>query len=137
MYIFVKSDDSLQIFPFNTNSHFYVKLSEELSFNNSNKFALYSITLPSFASNNSVREILVLVNVAKESYIGSTKLPIVQRYVLTEDKNHLNVLFGNEIYVNMKNIHTDVIEITLIDGDTLDLIKFNSGKTYCTFHIKR
>ena len=135
MYIHVKSTDCLALYPHNKNNHFFVKLPEVLSFSDiSVKCALVNVYLPPISKANHVREVLILANFIKESYIGEQKLPILQRFILNYDNSYSHLNSFQE-YVKVKNIETDIIEITVLDGESMKHVKFTHDVLYCTFHI--
>ena len=44
--------------------------------------------------------------------------------------------FGqNLLYVGVKSVLTDIIEVGVLDGDSFDYVNFSTGTLYCAFHV--
>ena len=135
MYIFLKSTDSLQSFPYNKANHFIVKLPEMLSFKSKKCMCcLVDIIVPE-VNGQSIREVLILTNFVSENYVGSKRLPVIQRLV-KEDEKGFNQSGMNNYYSAVKDIETDLIEVRILDGKNFQYVPFDAdGVTYCTFHF--
>ena len=133
MYLCIKSSDCLDIFPHNKASAFKVRIPCRVSSRVYSRCCLVSLSIPPLKDGD-VEEILVLVNFVKESIVGATKLPIVYRYVSSSNALHL-VTGWHSIYLPLRNIDTDVIDIKLVNGRNYQLVDIHNGVCYCTFHF--
>ena len=133
MYIFVKSTDCLDVFPQNVSNCFKVRLPDRLRSSVVNKCCLTGLVLPPFRDPG-VEEVYILTNFVKDSIVGSGHLPIVCRYINSSRLNKVNVGLGIN-YLAMKNIDTDVIEVKVLNSKSMQLVNFQYGILYCTFHF--
>ena len=133
MYVYANSNDCLEFFPDNKPSHFHIKLPLAISSKKYSKCALIELSFPSLMKSH-VENIYVLTNFIVESYVGYRKLPVIYR-TLIGSQNTYDLISGRQYYVKLKNIETDILEVQLIDGSTLNEIELLPGSIHCTFHF--
>ena len=133
MYLFVKSSDCLDVFPLNKANCFKVKVHGRISSRMYDKCCLINMSMPP-VKDNAVDDVMVVVNFVRESIVGPTKLPIVYRYVSNNALIHA-VNGWSSVYLPLRNIDTDVVEIQLLNGADLRLVELQNGVCYCTFHF--
>ena len=134
MFMFFKSTDCIDIFPSNSASHFHVKLPETFRFKKQKHLcALIELRVPLVL--NDVDSLLFMTNFITENYVGDKKLPVLHRCFITDwnslclERQHVAV------YMDVKDIDTEIIEISVVDSDTLDYVQFADGILYCGFDI--
>jgi hypothetical protein len=124
----------MDIFPENNSSHFHVQLPEMFHFRKSlYKCALIELKIPELSDNS--ESLVILTNFIVENYIGGRKLPVLHRCFTSRrgdlclENQHVS------IYVDVKDLDTEIIEISILNGNTLQFVKFTPGVLYCGFHI--
>lgn len=132
--MFFKSSDCSELFPGNKSNHFHIKLPEMFHFRHSNhKCALIDFKIPLVTDNTDA--ILIVTNFVRENFVGNRKLPVLHRCFINTsaeiclDSQHIAV------YVDVKDLDTDIIEICVLDNNTFKYINFADGILYCGFHI--
>lgn len=125
----------MNLFPNNCPSRFFVKLPEVIKFNVNQVIHVIDLNVPEFVRND-IKSIFLMTNIASQVYVGCNKISVVQRYFVETD-----ILVGynmNSQYVesNVKEINTDVIEVGILNADSLEYVDFKEGVTYCGFHIQ-
>lgn len=133
MYLILKSTDSVAIFPNNNASHFNVHLSQPLCYQDYLSCALIQLSYPQPPS--SVKEILVVTNCVIESCVGDTLLPVTNRLIFDNTDNKNTLQLQQAIYLPLKSNDIDILEVILIERDTLRPVKLLTGITYCTLHF--
>lgn len=133
--MFFKSSDCLDIFPNNNSSSFFVKIPEIVKFNKNQTIHVVDLKTPQFVHPN-ISSIYVITNIVSEVYVGNSKKPVIQRYFVKSDVQQNGFELEPQIVENnIKDINTDVIEISIVDGDTMRYVEFEEGITYCAFKI--
>lgn len=133
--MFFKSSDCLDIFPNNNSSRFFVKIPEIVSFNKDQTICVVDLKIPQFLHPN-ITSIYVVTNIVSEIFVGGSKLSAVQRYFVKSDvESNGFELDPQMVENNVKDIDTDVIEVGILDGDTLQYVQCKEGNTYCAFKI--
>jgi hypothetical protein len=77
-----------------------------------------------------------MTNFVSQVYVGNNKIPVVQRYFVNTDSPVGFKLDTQYVETNVKEINTDIIEVGILNGDSLEYVEFKEGITYCGFHIK-
>ena len=96
-------------------------------------WCLVNIVVPE-VNDQSIREVVIVTNFVSENYVGSKRLPVIQR-VVKDDEKGFNQPSMDNYYTAVKDIETDLIEVRLLDGKNLQYVPFDDGVTYCTFHF--
>jgi hypothetical protein len=140
MLMFFKSTDCLNIFPQNNPSRFFVKIPELIQFNKNQSIHVIDLIVPEFVHNGNMKTIYLMTNIVSEVFVGYKKIPVLQRYFVQLEENEQNQ-FGFQLDTqivpsNLKDITTDVIEIAILDGETLQHAECVDGVTYCAFKIE-
>jgi hypothetical protein len=138
MLFFFKSSDCIDLFPSNIPSRFFVKIPELIQFNTNQLINIVDLNIPKFVQNEEVNSIYVTTNIVSEAFVGYKKIPVLQRYFVNLDLNGQNGFQLDTQFVqsSVKDIITDVIEIGILNGETLDYVQCEDGVTYCGFKIK-
>ena len=133
MYMFLKSSDCMDVFPQNGANSFKVRLPDRLRSSVVNKCCLTDLVMPPFRETG-VEEVYILTNFVKESFVGGGHLPIVCRHINSSRLNKVNLGLSMN-YLVLKNIDTDVIEVKVLNSKNMQLVNFQYGILYCTFHF--
>lgn len=135
MLMFLKSSDCLDLFPNNTASRFFVKIPEIMNFKSNQTLSIIDLNIPGFVQED-IDSVYVSTNIVSEVIVGCKKIPVVQRFFV-EKNNTINAIKfdGQNVQTKVREINTDVIEISIINGNTLQHVECNSGITYCGFQI--
>jgi hypothetical protein len=134
MLLFLKSTDCLDIFPENTANHFLVKLPETVKFRvNVLKCALVQLKIP--LPVQVPVSIVILTNFVLENYIGCRKLPVIHRCFLSNPGESGLEFQLNLLYVDVKDLDTDIVEVNVLDANTFSHLPLGPGILYCGFHI--
>ena len=133
--MFFKSTDCTDIFPNNNASHFYVRLPEAVHFSQDyERCALVSLVMP-MLKGGVVNNVCIVTNFVVENYVGPRRLPIVQRCMVQNADGPVFNFGQNLLYVGVKSVVTDIIEVGVLDGDSFDYVNFSTGTLYCAFHV--
>jgi hypothetical protein len=125
----------MDLFPANNPSRFFIKLPEVVEFNGSQMLNVFDLNIPEFIDDD-VKSIYVTVNIAAEVIVGFQKVPVVQRYFVQTELQDVGFLLDTQIIeTNVKEISTDIIEIGIVDGNSLEYVQFKEGVTYCGLKI--
>jgi hypothetical protein len=79
--------------------------------------------------------LIILTNFVVENYIGCRKLPVLHRCFTSSTGGMCLENQHIAIYVDVKDLDTEIIEISILDGNTMGFVDFTSGVLYCGFHI--
>jgi hypothetical protein len=139
MLMFFKSTDCLNIFPQNSPSRFFVKIPEVIHFSKNQSIHLIDLIVPEFVQNENMKTIYLMTNIVSEVFVGYKKIPVLQRYFVQLEEQQTQIGFQLDTQIvqsNLKDISTDVIEIAILDGETLQYVECVDGVTYCAFKIE-
>lgn len=71
-----------------------------------------------------------------ESCVGDTLIPVYINRLIFDNTDNINTLqLQQAIYLPLKSNDIDILEVTLIERDTLRPVKLLTGITYCTLHF--
>ena len=121
------------MFPDNTANAFKIKLSQSVDFGYYGLCSLVQLNIPQIMGAKSM-DILVLVNFVSESFVGPTRMPVVFRF-MPVDTNVSYSGIGENLFVPVKGLSTDILEVSFVNGNTFAPVLFADGVTYCTFHF--
>jgi hypothetical protein len=134
MLMFVKSTDCVDLFPSNSPNRFFIKLPEVINFNSNQVMHVLDLRLPEFEHAN-ITNIYLITNFVSQVYVGCKKIPVVQRYFIESEYPKGFQLDYQSAETNVKEINTDIIEIGILNGESLEYVEFKEGITYCGFQI--
>lgn len=134
LYLFLSSEDSLQFFPFNTNTNFTSRLPQRLTLPGLWHVSLIQLQLPTLANTeaNDIRSIDILCDLVDHSTADGQKKPILRRV----PKGIENHEFVNPLYLPINQHDIDRVHIR-IRGNNNTTLSFESQPTSCTLHLRR
>ena len=140
--MYLSSQDSIELYPDNTFTDFYVEMDREYSFQSCKNwsFALADMYLEGEGDIEEMREpIVVMCDLASDSYIKGRSVPIL-RYVPAVEEKGTSLLLP--YYVGVSKAKTNRIRITLLDKNLEGLLKNKEGRERykdsilrCTLHF--
>ena len=136
MYIYLSSDDSLDIYPKNSPGSFYSKFC--LPITGKWEIALLQLQyINSYIQNIPPKNLYICCDICNESYLSNMKLPILRRIFNTSSQSGETVEaeISNLIHVSNRCNYFDVIRIYILDENARPVI-FSEGPLLLTLHLK-
>ena len=134
-YIFLTSDDSIDLFPNNKPSEFTVSLGRNINLSGTWLCGLKEIT---YHINEDLPEtVLILCNICEQSYVRNTYMPILRRlhFPLTEEGVFTDTLY-EPFYMKVIDNNLSNITICIRGQDDAD-VEFDHHSIKCVLHLKR
>ena len=137
IYLFLSSDDSLNLYPQNNAYSFTVQLPEIIQMTNE-----WTCCLVYFLCNmkDDVSSVYILCDAINDSFVKNTKLPVLQ-YVHAKTSNELMFEICNgseiEIRVNKTSLHTISIHIRDANSFKPIVASDDSGYSRCVIRLRK
>ena len=136
-YLFLSSQDSLDVRKNKSSSDFYIKLPKTYSLEGQWLCALKQVSFTSDFKPKTTRRLYLCSDIVEESYVRNTLVPIVRNIeIYNKSKKYLTEYFDNDIYLPVNVTHLMSIRVYLRDSD-VQPVEFDSNDLHCLLHLKQ
>ena len=138
--LYLKSDDSLGLYPSNSPGHFYCKLPQSLNLKGFWECGILQLQFVNsyFTGTEPPKSFYVCSTICNESFLLERKIPVIRR--ISNVNGGLNqtieIDIKNLIYIPIISENVDVICIYIID-DSGNPVIFSEGPLHVTLHIRQ
>ena len=135
-YLFLSSQDSLDMRKNNSSSDFSIQLPKTYSIEGQWLCALKQISI-TCDFKPKARRLYLCSDIAEESYVRNTLVPIVRNIeIYNKSKKYLTENFEEGIYLPVNVNHLTSVRVYLRDSD-LQPVQFDSNDLHCLLHFKK
>ena len=139
-YLYLSSENSLDVYPYNSPGNFYCKLPQPLQLQGHWEVALLQIQYMNayYAGTKTPRNLFVCTDICTESTLGSQKISVLKRVNNTNSAadQPIESEINHVTYVSVQQENVDVLRIYIKD-DAGKLVVFSQGPLLVTLHLRR
>ena len=135
-YLFLSSQDSLDVRKNNSSSDFWIQLPKTFSLDGQWLCCLKQVSFTCDFKPKTQR-LYLCSDIVEESYVRNTLLPVVRNIeIYNESKNYLTEKFEDGTYLPVNVTHLTSVRVYLRDSD-LKPVQFDSNNLHCLLHFKK
>ena len=138
-YLFLSSQDSLDVCKNNNTSEFWIQLPKTYSLEGQWLCALKQVSFTRFTCDfkPKTRRLYLCSDIVEESYVRNTLVPVVRNIeIYNKSKKYLTENFEYDTYLSVNVTHLTSVRVYLRDSD-LKPVQFDSNDLHCVLHFKK
>ena len=135
-YLFVSSQDSLDVHKNNSSSDFWFQIPKTYSLERQRSCALKQVSF-SCDFKPKTRRLYLCSDIVEKSYVRNTLLPVVRNIeIYNKSRKYLTETFEEGVYLPVNITHLTSVRVYLWDSD-LKPVEFDSNDLHSLLHFKK